>query len=95
MATLLSSVTTDSVGTGASHSGPATVYVFGTFGDAFVDIEVSPDDTNYVSVDIDGNSIGRLRGPGCFQVGGNGTYYIRASVRNASATTSISASTTQ
>jgi hypothetical protein len=96
MATLLSSVTADTTGTGASHSGPATVFVTGVFDGAFVDVQVSADDVTYVGIDSDyeGKNMGRFRSAGTVNVDARGTFYLRASLRNAGASTSISCVTT-
>jgi hypothetical protein len=96
MATLLSSVTTDSVGTGASHTGPATVYVTGVFNGAFVDVQISADDVTYVGIDSDyaGKNLGRFRNAGTVNVDARGTFYLRGVVRNAGASTSITCVTT-
>lgn len=96
MATLLSSVTTDTTGTGASHSGPATVWVRGTFDGAEVVIQVSDDDTTYVKADnVSIPNPARFKGNGCVAIGAVGTYYIRAVLSNAGSSTSVSAVTTQ
>ena len=94
MATLLSSVTEDTTGTGASHSGPATVFVRGVFDGASVSVLVSDDDTNYVKPD---NLAGRshLTVPGAVSITAYGTYYIRCDVVGTGSSTSVSAVSTQ
>jgi len=96
MATLLDGVSSDTTGTGASHTAPATVFVRGTMDGARVVIQVSDDDTTYVKAD----NIS-LQNPcvfngitGCCNIDGNGTYYIRAVLENAGSSTSVTVETT-
>jgi hypothetical protein len=93
VADLLTDETADTVGTGASHSGACTVYVYGTWDGANVTIQVSPDDTNYVNADLFGADT--FRGNGAVGIDGKGTYYVRAVLTDAGSSTSISAETTQ
>lgn len=96
MATLLNAVTADTTGTGASHTGPATVFVRGTFDGASVVIQVSDDDTNYVKADnVSTPNPATFNGPGSVTINAYGTYYIRGVVKNAGSSTSISAVSTQ
>jgi tRNA/tmRNA/rRNA uracil-C5-methylase (TrmA/RlmC/RlmD family) len=96
MAALLTTVSANGVGTGASHSGPATVFVRGTFDGATVVIQVSDDDTTYVKADnVSAIKPSRLSAPGCCDIFGRGTYYIRCVVENVGSSTSISAVSTQ
>lgn len=96
MATLLSAVSANTVGTGASHTAPATVFVRGTMDGAKVVIQVSDDDTTYVKAD----NI-TLQNPASFDgvngtcnIQGNGTYFIRAVLTNAGDNTSVTVVTT-
>lgn len=99
MATLLSSVSENGAGTGAAHTGPATVYVYGTLDGCTVTIEVSPDDSNYVRADnllLDKMfSEAEFKVEGALTINGQGDYYIRASVSGKGVNTSVSAVTTQ
>lgn len=96
MATLLSSVTSNVAGTGASHTGPATVFVRGAFDGAVVVVQVSDDNTNYVKADnISPLKPSTLKQPGVVGIDAQGTYYIRCVVSNAGSSTSISAVSTQ
>jgi ribosomal protein S9 len=96
MAALLTTAAANAVGTGASHSGPATVFVRGTFDGAVVVVQLSDDDTNYVKAD--NSSIvnpARITGPGAVTVNALGTYYIRCVVSGGGSSTSINAVSTQ
>ena len=96
MASLLSARTTAGHGTGASVSGPCTVFVRGTFDGAICTVEVSDDDTTYVAPDnLSPHPGSELRAPGCCNVDGRGAYYVRCSVVNVGSSTSISAVSTQ
>ena len=98
MATLLSAVSSDGAGSGASHSGPCTVFVTGTFGDkATVTIEVASADTDalYCKADKSIMRESRFGGRGCCTLNAYGTYYVRAVVSSAGSGTSVTAVTTQ
>lgn len=91
MANLLSSQTSDTTGTGSSHSAPCTVYLKGTFGGATCEIQVSDADSNYANVSIDGvNKQAVFRGPGQISLNNLGTYYVRAVLSGSTSTTSVS-----
>jgi len=95
MATLLTS-SGNATGTGASHSGPATVFARGVFDGARVIIQVSDDDTNYVRADTPGVvNDAVFVGPGARNVNALGTYYIRCVVEKGGSSTSITAVSTQ
>lgn len=98
MATLLSAVTANTTGTGASHTGPCTVFVSGTFGGATVVLQVADADAagKYVNADAVGvPNQGQLSGPGAISLNCYGTYYVRAILGNAGSTTSVTAISTQ
>lgn len=97
MPTLLSNRTTNGAGTGASHSGPCTVWVRGTLGGASVVIQGADadSDANYVKLDKALIPQSTFVEKGCATIHGNGTYFLRAVVSNASASTSITVVTTQ
>ena len=96
MATLLSSVTTNTTGTGASHSGPCTVFVRGTFDGATVVIQVSDDDAAYVKADnVSITNPCAFKNDGCVSINAYGTYYVRAVLANAGDSTDIDAVSTQ
>lgn len=96
MATLLNAVTANTTGTGASHSGPATVHVHGTFDGATVVIQVSDDDTTYEKADnVSAVSPATFRNGGVMSINAYGTYYLRAILENSGGSTSISVKTTQ
>lgn len=95
MAALLTSAGNGN-GTGASHAGPATVFVRGTFDGATVTVQVSDNNTNYVKADnVLVSSPARLRAPGVCHISCVGTYYIRCVVAGGGAGVSITAVSTQ
>lgn len=95
MATLLSAVSANGAGTGASHTAPATVFVRGTFDGATVVVQVSDDDTTYVKADNTSPAKAtRLTEPGAVTIDAKGTYYIRCVVSGAGASTSVTAVST-
>ena len=93
MATLLSAVTSDGAGTGASHSGPCTVIVHNdsVFDGANIAIQIADTDTAADYVPIDGAV---FRTNNAIAINGQGTYYLRAVVANAVSTTSLTVVTT-
>lgn len=95
MATLLSSQTSDGVGSGASHTGPCTVFVSNdsVFDGAVASVEAYSADTSakYVSIGIPG----QLTAPGAINVNIQGAYYLRGRVSKAGSNTSINMDTTQ
>lgn len=95
MATLLSAVTTDTTGTGASHSGDCTVWVTGTLDGATVVIQGAPTDANYVKLDRSILPQSRFSEPGACHVSGKGTHYLRAILENAGSNTNVTVTTTQ
>jgi hypothetical protein len=92
MATLQTTKSTDGAGTGASHSGPCTVYAEGTFDSANVSIEISTDDSTYEPIS---DSMATFRDPGQFYCAATGTYYLRSVQSNSQTSTSITVKTTQ
>ena len=92
MATLQTTQTTDATGTGASHTGPCTVYAEGTFDSADVSIEISTDDSTYEPIS---DPLATFRGPGQFLCPATGTYYLRSVQSNSRTSTSITVKTTQ
>ena len=98
MATLLNAVTTDTVGTLTSHTGPATVFIHGTPAGATVVIEASPTTNTTDVVKMDKSLIPQgimVDRTGAVNVDGYGTYYIRAVLENSSASTSVTVTSTQ
>ena len=97
MATLLSAVTANGAGSGASHSGPCTVWVRGTLGGATVSIQGADadSDANYVKLDKSIIRNDKFEAKGCATVDAQGTYYLRAVVSNAGSSTSVTVVTTQ
>jgi len=98
MASLFSARTTNGAGTGASHSGPCTVFVTGTFdGREDVTIEVASADTDdlYVKADKSIMRESRFSGKGCCTLNAYGTYYVRAVMSNVQTTSSVTVVTTQ
>jgi len=92
MATLLDGVTTDTVGTGASHTGPCSVFVTGTLGGGVVTLEIAPSDTSAEYVPAGRNSV--LWQPGSYTVDAQGTYFLRARI-DRSTSPSVTVETTQ
>lgn len=95
MATLLSAVSTNGAGTGASHSGPCTVVIpnDSVFDGAAVHIQLAIADSA-----ADYGPAGRdaiLTQPGSVAITAQGTYYLRALVERAGASTSIDCATNQ
>ena len=83
-------------GTGASHDGPATVFIRGTFDGASVVVQVSDDNTTYVKADnVSPRNPCTFYGPGCVSIEAKGTYYIRCVVADGGAGVSITAVSTQ
>ena len=97
MATLLSAVSENGAGTGASHSGPCTVFVRGTLDGATVTIQVADadSDANYVKPDRSAMPESRFASKGSCTLAAYGTYYVRAVVSNAGSSTSVTVVTTQ
>lgn len=100
MATLLDGVTADTgtTGTGTSHTGPATVFVRGTFDGATVLVQVSDEGVaaSFVKADnVSTRSAARLGSPGVCSIDVQGTYFIRCIVENAGSSTDITAISTQ
>lgn len=96
MAALLTNANTNAEGTGAGHSGPATVFVRGVFDGATVVVQVSDDNTTYVKADnVAAMKPTTLKAPGVVNIEGKGTYYIRCVVSGVGSSTSISAVSTQ
>ena len=96
MAALLTTAAADTVGTGASHTGPATVFVRGPFDGATVIVQVSDDDTTYVKADnVSPAKPSRMGAPGACNIEAHGTYYIRCVVDGGGSSTSITAVSTQ
>ena len=89
MATLLNAVTTNTTGTEQEVTGPVSVQVFGTFDGAEVEIEISLNSTDFVTIGPEGT----LRAPGCVHVNAPGTIELRGIVRKAGSATSVSAIT--
>ncbi len=98
MATLLSAVSTNTTGTGASHTGPCTVFARGTFDGARVVIQVADADSaaNYTKADnVSIPNPSRFQEKGNCAINAQGTYFIRAILENAGSSTSVTVVTTQ
>ena len=94
MATLLSTQTTNTTGSGASHTGPCTVHVYGTFDGAEVVLEMADSDTAAEYVPIGRQGTFNKTGGNC-TVDAQGTYFLRAKLNRAGSSTSVSVTTTQ
>jgi len=94
---LLNAVTANTTGTLVAHTGPCSVFIFGSLGGCSVALETSVDDTpaNVIPLGPAINPTTWQDGRGSFRVDHAGTYYLRAVVRNATSATSVSVSTTQ
>lgn len=89
MASILSGAS-NGVGSGVSHTAPASVFVRGTFDGATVAIQVSDDDTTYVKPDnVSTAKPCTMGAPGACYINCSGTYYIRAVVTGGGSSTSI------
>lgn len=98
MAALLTAAAANTTGSGASHSGPATVFVRGTFDGATVVIQVSDEDVSasYVKADnVAPAKPSRLAAKGSCYINATGTYYIRCIVSGGGSSTAITAVSTQ
>jgi hypothetical protein len=95
MATLLSGVTSNGAGAGASHSGPCTVVVpnDSVFDGAVVHIQIAIADSaaDYAPVGRDGI----LTAPGAVAIDAQGTYFLRALVAKVGALTSLDCASNQ
>ena len=92
MATLLSAVTEDTTGSGASHTGPATVWVSGSAGGGTVEIQAAPSDTPSKYVPM--GRLSQIKHPRVVTVDALGTYFLRA-VLVGSTGASLTVETTQ
>ena len=97
MATLLSAVSANGAGSGASHSGPCSVFVHGVFDGATVVIQASDDDTDakYSKADVSLIPVSRFDTKGSCSINAFGAYYLRAVVSDAGSSTSLTVVTTQ
>ena len=97
MATLLNAVSVNGAGSGASHSGPCTVFVSGTFDGATVTVEVADADTaaKYSKPTKSIAPESRFAEKGSVTLNAYGTYFVRAVVSNAGSNTSVTAISTQ
>ena len=93
MATLLSTQTTDTTGTGAAHTGPCSVHVRGTLAGAKVAIEASDEDetASYSPAGLKSEVL--ANGWRSFDI--QGDYFLRAKLIGATAATSVTVVTTQ
>ena len=98
MATLLNAVTSDTVGSATTHSGPCTVFVTGTPDGANVVLQISPttNTTDFVKIDrtIMPQSLFVDRTGAC-GVDAQGTYSLRAILENAGSNTCVTVTSTQ
>ena len=98
MAALRTNQTTNTTGTGASHSGPCTVFVRGVLGGANVQIQVADEDVSASYVNADVVSVpnaSEFRATGAVSLNCFGTYFVRAILSKAGSSTSVSVVTTQ
>lgn len=97
MASLLTTQTTDTTGTGQSHSGPCTVWVRGTLAGATVVIQGADANSAANFGKLDRSIIRQdvFRDKGCSTVTAYGTYFLRAILSGATASTSVTVETTQ
>jgi len=97
MAALLTAATADADGTGASHSGPCTVFVRGVLGGASVTIEIADEDVaaSYVKPTKAAMPESRFSDKGACSLDAFGTYFVRARLVGATATTNVTVVTTQ
>jgi hypothetical protein len=98
MATLLNAVTTDTVGSATSHSGPATVFVTGTTDGAAVVLQISPSTNTTDFVKIDRSLMPQslfVDQTGACGIDAQGTYYLRAILERAGSSTSVTVTSTQ
>ena len=95
MATLLSAVSVDGAGTGQSHTGPCTVILRGdsVMDKATVQIQISIANTAGHFVPAGRESF--FTQPGVINVDAQGTYFLRAVVNQAGASTSLTCETVQ
>jgi hypothetical protein len=97
MAALLTAATASTDGTGASHSGPCSVFVRGTLAGAQVAIEVADENVaaSYVKPSKAAMPESRFSEPGSVTLNAYGTYFVRARLVGATATTNVTVVTTQ
>ena len=97
MAALLTEATADADGTGASHSGPCTVFVRGVLAGATVTIEVADENVtaSYVKPSKEAMPISRFVEKGAFSLDALGTYFVRARLVGATSSTNVTVVTTQ
>lgn len=95
MATLLSGVSANGAGSGASHTGPCTVHVpsNSVFDGAEVHIQIADSDTSAEYAAAGPKAV--LYQPGAVDISGRGTYFLRALVARAGSSTSLTCTTTQ
>lgn len=89
MATLFSAATSNGAGTGASHTGPCTVFAEAdsVFDGATVELQAAVADTagKYATVGVPA----QLKAPGAVAVNIQGTYFLRGFIAGAGSSTSI------
>ena len=68
MAALQTNATSNGNGSVGTMSGPCTVYVRGSFGSALVQVQISDDNTNFVTPDKTAVPASEFRGPGSCNV---------------------------
>lgn len=93
MAALLTDQTSNTTGTLTQHTGPCSVFVTGTPGSARITIQASPTSSTSDVVKIEGGTFGGKTGVATVDL--LGTYYLRAIVEAADASTSVSVTTVQ
>jgi hypothetical protein len=82
MAALLTNATADGAGATASMSGPATVYLRGTFAGARVAIQIADEDVaaSFVKPDVSAMPESHATGPRAFTLSAYGAYKVRATL---------------
>jgi hypothetical protein len=93
MALLLDGVTEDTAGTGATHTGPCSVFVYGDLGKGHIELFAAPSDT--AGEYSPAGRISRLSHPGSFICDLVGTYFLKASLVGATETADCTVETVQ
>jgi hypothetical protein len=97
MPALLTAATANVDGTGASHSGPCSVFVRGTLAGAIVTVEVADENVagSFVQPDKAAMPVSEFRNRGSCSLQAFGTYFVRARLVGATAGTNVTVVTTQ
>lgn len=90
MSALLTDATENGPGASIQLSQPVTILAHGVFDGAWVEIEMSLDDSVFVFIGMTDQDYGVFNRPGVMVLSPEGTYYVRATVHNAGPNTSLS-----